>query len=73
MCPCEDIKLDCEILEVKEKSAGLEISFNYKDEHIVLEPEKIILAVGRKPNTKDLFSDNLLTTDKKGFIEVDEY
>ena len=68
-----DIKLGCEILEVKEKSAGLEISFNYKNEQIILDPEKIILAVGRKPNTKDLISDNLLTTDKKGFIEVDEY
>ena len=49
-----DIKLGCEILEVKEKSAGLEISFNYKNEQIVLEPEKIILAVGRKPNTTNL-------------------
>ena len=68
-----DIKLGCEILEVKEKSAGLEISFNYKNEQIILDPEKIILAVGRKPNTKDLISDNFLTTDKKGFIEVDEY
>ena len=68
-----DIKLDCEILEVKEKVNGLRINFNCKNEQLTLEPEKIILAVGRKPNTKGLFADDLLTTDEKGFIEVDEY
>jgi len=68
-----DIKLGCETLKVKENSNGLDISFNYKNEEIALEVEKIILAVGRKPNTKDLFSGDLLTIDEKGFIEVDEY
>ena len=68
-----DIKLGCEILKVKENNSGLDISFNYKNEQIALEVEKIILAVGRKPNTKDLFSGDLLTIDEKGFIEVDEY
>ena len=36
--------------------------------------DKLIVAVGRKPNTKDVFSqDSGVNLDEKGFISVDEY
>ncbi|MDC3323207.1 dihydrolipoyl dehydrogenase [Gammaproteobacteria bacterium] len=68
-----DIRLGCEILDVKETDTGLNINFNDKDEARSLDVEKIILAVGRKPNTKDLFEEDLIPLNEKGFIEVDNY
>ena len=68
-----DIRLGCEILDIKETDTGLNINFNDKDEARSLDVEKIILAVGRKPNTKDLFEEDLIPLNEKGFIEVDNY
>ncbi|MDG2020156.1 MAG: dihydrolipoyl dehydrogenase [SAR86 cluster bacterium] len=68
-----DIKLGCEILEVKETNAGTEIIFKHNEEKISLQPEKIILAVGRKPNTEDLTTEKFISINQEGYIEVDEY
>lgn len=49
---------------------------NKKDEEISIQADKVLMSVGRKPNTKGVFSDEFLAKydvlDQKGFIKVNE-
>ena len=50
---------------------------NKKDEEITVRADKVLMCVGRRPNTAGVFSDELLRkypdlTDEKGFIKVDD-
>ena len=50
---------------------------NKKDEEITVRADKVLMCVGRRPNTAEVFSDELLRkypdlTDEKGFIKVDD-
>ena len=50
---------------------------NKKDEEITVRADKVLMCVGRRPNTAGVFSDELLKaypdlTDEKGFIKVDD-
>ena len=58
-------------LEKSEQGATLTLSGNGKEEK--LEAEKVLLAVGRAPNTGDLGLENTKITLEKDFIETGEY
>ena len=50
---------------------------NKKGEEIAVKADKVLMCVGRRPNTAGVFSDDLLRehpelTDEKGFIRVDD-
>ena len=50
---------------------------NKKDEELSVKADKVLMCVGRRPNTAGVFSDDLLRehpelTDEKGFIRVDD-
>ena len=50
---------------------------NKKGEEITVKADKVLMCVGRRPNTAGVFSDELLRkypdlTDEKGFIKVDD-
>ncbi|WP_105992720.1 dihydrolipoyl dehydrogenase [Staphylococcus simulans] len=63
----ENVQLSEENITIKEDSAHLEL------ENESLTVDKILLAVGRKPNTDDIGLNNTkIKLDDKGFIEVNE-
>jgi dihydrolipoamide dehydrogenase len=68
-----DIKFGTIISDINETDTELEVTYQEKEKEINLKVEKIIVAIGRKPNTLDLFSNDLVSLDDKGFISVDEY
>lgn len=50
------------------------ITYENNNEKKQLTVDKLIVAVGRKPNTRDLGAEEIgIVIDAKGFIEVDEY
>jgi dihydrolipoamide dehydrogenase len=68
-----DIRFGSNILDISDTTTGVEVKFQENGEDINLMAEKMIIAIGRKPNTQDLFNKDLVPIDDKGFIEVDEY
>ncbi len=68
-----DIRFGSNILDISDTTIGVEVRFQENGEDINLRAEKMIIAIGRKPNTQDLFNNDLVSLDDKGFIEVDEY
>ena len=68
-----DIRFGSNILDISDTTTRVEVKFQENGEDINLKAEKMIIAIGRKPNTQDLFNNDLVSIDDKGFIEVDEY
>ena len=68
-----DIRFGSNILDISDTTTDVEVKFQENGEDINLKAEKMIIAIGRKPNTQDLFNNDLVSIDDKGFIEVDEY
>lgn len=68
-----DIRFGSNILDISDTTTGVEVKFQENGEDINLKAEKMIIAIGRKPNTQDIFNNDLVSIDDKGFIEVDEY
>lgn len=68
-----DIKMNARV--TKAVSKGKKVSVNYEDasgEHTI-ELDKLIVSVGRRPNTDNLFApESPIELDERGFIEVDE-
>lgn len=70
----ESIMLNTKVVEIKEEKKGLKVIFEDKDlkrsEKVF---DKVLISVGRKPNTKDIGLENTkVEIDEKGFIKVDE-
>ena len=68
-----DIRFGSNILDISDTTSGVVVRFQENGEDTNLKAEKMIIAIGRKPNTQDLFNTDLVSVDDKGFIEVDEY
>ena len=68
-----DIRFGANILDISDPETDVEVKFQENGEDINLKAEKMIIAIGRKPNTQDLFNNELVSIDDKGFIEVDEH
>jgi len=69
-----DIELGVQIKEVNEGRKVLSIQYSGQDgSSKIFECERLIVSVGRVPNTDDLGAQNVgLKLDAKGFIEVDK-
>ena len=67
-----DIKLGCKIGEVKKGKAGVSIAYERDGKATTLECDRLIVSIGRVPNTDGLAADAVgLKLDARGFIEVD--
>ena len=69
-----NINLGCKVNSAKATAKNVKVGFDTKDGSSELTFDKLIVAVGRKPNTDNLFCENSgLTIDDKGFIPVNDF
>ncbi|MDA9068473.1 dihydrolipoyl dehydrogenase [Gammaproteobacteria bacterium] len=69
-----NIKLGCKVTSAKATAKNVKVGFKKKDSDEELTVDKLIVAVGRKPNTANLFDENSgLALDDKGFIPVNDF
>ena len=67
-----DIKLGCKLTSSKSLKNSVKVTYENNGTSESMEFEKLIVAVGRKPNTNDVFAeDSGINLDEKGFISVD--
>ena len=67
-----DIKLGCKLISSKSLKNSVQVTYENNGISENMEFEKLIVAVGRKPNTKEIFAaDSGINLDEKGFISVD--
>ncbi len=68
-----DIKLGAKVSAAKVAKKGVAVSFEDKDGKQSIEVDKLVVAVGRKPHTDNLFSEDAgIQLDERGFIVVDD-
>ncbi len=69
-----DIELGVNVSEVRTGKNGVSVSFRSADgKQSVLECDRLIVSIGRVPNTADLGAEHVgLKIDARGFIEVDK-
>jgi len=69
-----NIELGSMLTASKVTKKGVEVTFLKNDEDVSESFDKLIVAVGRKPNSEGIFNESLeINIDQKGFIEVDEF
>jgi dihydrolipoamide dehydrogenase len=69
-----DIKLSCVVESVTRKKGVMNVSYKEGGEDKVIECDRIVVAVGRVPNTEGLNLDAVGNAlDQRGFIEVDSH
>lgn len=69
-----NIKLGCKVTTAKSNSKGVNINFENSEEVHKLQVDKLIVAVGRKPNTSDLIDEKCgISFDERGFIPVNNF
>ena len=67
-----DIKLGCKLTSSKSLKNSVKVTYENNGTSESMEFEKLIVAVGRKPNTSDVFAeDSGINLYEKGFISVD--
>lgn len=68
-----DIRLGARVLSAKVGKKGVEVEYSQGEETHTDTFDKLIVCVGRRPNTEGLFSkESGLELDEKGFVNVDE-
>jgi dihydrolipoamide dehydrogenase len=68
-----DIKLGAKVSAAKVGKTGVEVGYEDKNGSQSVEVDKLIVAVGRRPHTDNLFSDDAgIQLDERGFIVVDD-
>ena len=68
-----DIRLGCKLTSSKSLKNSVKITYENNGSSENMEFEKLIVAVGRKPNTSDIFEENCgISLDEKGFISVNQ-
>lgn len=68
-----DIRLGARVTSAKPSKKTVAVEFETKGKADKLTFDKLIVCVGRRPNTDDLFAGNAtLELDERGFIEVDD-
>ena len=68
-----DIRLGCKLTSSKSLKNSVKITYENNGTSENMEFEKLIVAVGRKPNTSDIFEvDCGISLDEKGFISVNQ-
>ena len=68
-----DIKLNSKLTAAKELKNSVKISYNDSGNDVEAEFDKLIVAVGRKPNSSNVLSEKLGIKLNNGFIEVDKF
>ncbi|MGH8629783.1 MAG: FAD-dependent oxidoreductase, partial [Burkholderiales bacterium] len=69
-----DIRLNCKISAVKSGKKSVSVEFNDGPADRKLEFDRLIVAIGRAPNSADLGAETVgLKIDGRGFIEVDAH
>ena len=69
-----DIKLGCKLVASEKIKGGIKITYENKEGSVDMEFDKLVVAVGRRPNSGNIFSENLaITLDSRGFINVDDH
>lgn len=69
-----DIKLGVKIGEIKAGKKGVTVNYELGGESVKAEFDKLIVAIGRVPNTQGLGADVVgLQLDERGFIVVDDH
>ena len=67
------IQLGAKVTAAKTSAKGVIVEYEDKDGAQNVKFEKLVVAVGRRPFTDGLFTDDSgIVTDERGFIEVDE-
>lgn len=67
------ILLNAKVVKTAKTKTGVEVTYQTDGKEVKFECDKLIVAAGRRPYTKDLFDASLgLKVDARGFIEVDE-
>ncbi len=68
-----DIRLGAKLTGAKTGGDGIKVEYEVAGEPESFEVDKLIVAVGRRPFTDGLFSEDAgIQTDDRGFIEVDD-
>ncbi|MDA9371371.1 dihydrolipoyl dehydrogenase [Gammaproteobacteria bacterium] len=68
-----NINLGCKVTSAKPGAKNVQVSFDTKEGSSEATFDKLIVAVGRKPNTENLLGkDSGLSLDERGFIPVNE-
>ena len=69
-----DIRLGCKLTSSKSLKNSVNVTYETEGKSEEMKFDKLIVAVGRKPNTKDVFSeDSGVSLDERGFINVNEH
>jgi dihydrolipoamide dehydrogenase len=69
-----DIKLGAKVSGAKSVAAGVEVSYADASGSQTLTVDKVIVAIGRKPFSKNLLGDGTgVQLDERGFIKVDDH
>ncbi len=68
-----DIRLGAKVTEAKASAKGVTVKYTDKDGDQTLNVERLVVAVGRRPYTENLFGDAAgVSLDERGFIKVDD-
>ena len=68
-----DIKLGAKVEKGSVGKNGVTVNYADKDGSHAMDVDKLIVAVGRRPHTQDLFADDAgIQLDERGFIVVDD-
>ena len=68
-----DIKLGSKVTDTKKLKNSVKVTYEQKGNKHEMEFEKLIVAVGRVPNSEGILSEDINIRINKGFIEVDEF
>lgn len=67
------INLNIKILDIKTTKNSILVDYEMDNKHLKLECDKLMVAIGRIPNTHNLNAKDIgLKLDEKGFIDVDD-
>lgn len=66
------INTGCRVTEIKRSGNNLKVNFSKENENSSVEAEKVLVAIGRRPNIKDLDVDKIGVKVEKGHICVDD-
>jgi len=68
-----NISLGSEVVETTSDSTGVKVRYKHQDDLNEIQVDKLIVAVGRKPNTSNLVEEDCgLSMDENGFILVNK-
>ena len=70
----ESIRLSTRVKELRETESGVEVTLETGDETVVENVDRVLVAIGRTPNSDDLGLENTqITVGPKGEIVVDDH